>query len=87
MNFFHLLEDIADDEDSLAEPSNLDFAQSPTNVRHSTGGRRHHRPRAYHRQHWVNENDLTRVNGKGIIGYNRGGDKMTNDDGFHVAGE
>ena len=84
--FLSFLED-EDDEDSVAQPGNLDVAQSPTDLRYSTGGRRHHRPRAHHRQHWVNENDLGRVNGKGIIGYNRGGDEVSNDEGLHAAGE
>lgn len=86
MNFLHLLEDV-DDKDSVAQLDNLDVAQSPTNLRYSTGGRRHHRPRAHHRQHWVNENNLELVNGKGIIGYKRAGGGVSNDEGFHAAGE
>jgi len=35
----------------------------------------------------VNENDLARVNGKGIIGHNRGDDEEINDEEFHAAGE
>ena len=84
--FLHF-SDHVDDEDSIVHPGELDVAQSPTNLRYSTGGRRHHRPRPQHRQHWVNENDLARVNGKGIIGHNRGYDEEINDDEFHAAGE
>ena len=75
------------DDDTIANPGDLDVAQSPTNLRYSTGGRRFHRPRPHHRQHWVNENNLARLNGKGIIRHKEGEDEEINDDGFHAAGE
>ncbi|XP_068712430.1 uncharacterized protein [Montipora foliosa] len=79
----------ADVDDYDSSPNDLDVDQSLTNLRYGTGGRRrHNRPRPHYVRHWVNENDLTRVNGKEIIGHNElEGNEFGDDEGPHAAGE
>lgn len=78
--------DDSDDGKSFDEPEGIDESQSSSNLRYGTGGRRHYRPRHHHRNHWVNEDTIEQLNGKGIIGHNDGIDEELNDLAFHPAG-
>ncbi|XP_078359064.1 uncharacterized protein LOC144643627 isoform X2 [Oculina patagonica] len=81
----HYTSDDMDEGKSIVEPKDIDESQSSSNLRYGTEGRRHHRPRPRHRHHWVNEDTLQRLNGKGIIGHNEGIDEEINDEGIHPA--
>ena len=74
-------------DNSITQQGDSNEAQSLTNPRYSTGGGRFHRPRIHHRHHWVDDNDLTRVDGKGVIGHNEGEKEELSDGEIHVAGE